>query len=1113
MKRCYSRVFGIAVVVFWGIACSWIATPAWGQAGTAALSGVVQDEQNAAIPNASVTIKNVANGATRELKSNGAGLYDATNLAPGVYDVTVKATGFSTLERKGITLTVGAQQTLDLTVKVGGLNQTVQVTAEAPVVESQNATISATVEQKTVVELPLNGRDWTQLATLEPGINAVRTQASTTGTNNRVSKGFGNQLTDAGHRPYGNTYMVDGLNINDYSNGAPGNVIGETLGVDAIQEFSVVTLNYGAEYGRTSGAVINAVSKSGTNTFHGTLFEFDRERVLNTRNFFDPAVTPAFAQHQYGGSAGGPIKKNKMFIFGDYEAVYRRVGNPYVNIIPSAAARAGLMCPIPVASGTSACTPHTITIRPDLAKYLALWPDPNKVFTTPLGGPNDNGETVNWTTAGVNRLNEKYITTKFDYTLSEKDNLAVSFFMDHGPETIPDILNNYVNNEKSDRYFGAIGETHIFSSTLVNSFRVGINRTLGTSSIPSGIYFNPAAHDPALAIPNSDNGSIPLGPPTLTFANYVSQAGSVGQNNNQLLQNSGQLYDDMNLTKGKHSIAFGLAYEHFQGVPQAQQAGSLGNIAFQSSLATAGQQNFVSALQNFLLGNAKSTQGAGPKFVSLPVRARSNLIGLYVRDIWRVSSNFTVNYGLRYEFITNPTDAANNFGRVNAFPGDPTVTSCPNSVPGQPFVATTVSGCTNPISNVWTNNPTKFDFAPRIGIAWDPFKDGKTSIRAAYGIFDNLPLPNTYTGTFMVAFPYYQDEAVPGTGVPPAGAFPNIVPYVQPGVTKGASVQSDPSRDYVQNWNLNIQRQLTSNLSLMVAYVGSHAVHLDISTQGNYVLPTLINGVWTWPSTKTVVAEPALSNYKITRWAGTAQYEGFLSQLQLRNYHGFSGKASYTKGRCYSNGDSANGFQPYPNSLTDIMMFDRQFWGPCDFDLHDNFVGNLIYATPGVRSGPLKWVASGWQLGGIVSASSGAPFSLLTGGDPLNMIQSPQDFPNAVAGCNPYNSNYKSLPQPNYLNQSCFVLAPTTPNGPIMGNLGRNNLWGPGLFNIDFSVLKNIPIRERANLQMRFEFFNVLNHTNFATPIGNNTLGGSLGLLNSTQTASRQIQLGAKIIW
>jgi hypothetical protein len=187
-------------------------------------------------------------------------------------------------------------------------------------------------------------------------------------------------------------------------------------------------------------------------------------------------------------------------------------------------------------------------------------------------------------------------------------------------------------------------------------------------------------------------------------------------------------------------------------------------------------------------------------------------------------------------------------------------------------------------------------------------------------------------------------------------------------------------------------------------------------------------------------------------------------------------------------------------------------WGPCDFDLHDNFVGNLIYTTPSPK-GALKYVAGGWQVGGIVTASSGAPFSLLTGGDPLNMVQSPQDFPNAVAGCNPYNSNFKSLPQPYYLNQSCFVLAPVTPNGPVMGNLGRNNLWGPGLVNVDFSLMKNIPLRERASLQMRFEFFNVLNHTNFATPIGNNTLGASLGLMNSTQTASRQIQLGAKIIW
>ena len=289
----------------------------------------------------------------------------------GVYDVTVTASGFSTLEQKGISLTVGAQQALNLIVKVGQLSQTVEVTAEAPVVESENATISATVDQKTVVDLPLNGRDWTQLATLQLGVSAVRGQASTSSTANRAQRGFGNELSDSGHRPYENTYRVDGININDYSNGAPGSVIGETLGVDAIQEFGVVTTNYTAEYGRTAGAVINAATRSGTNAFHGTLYEFDRERVLNARNYFDPAVTPPFSQHQYGGSGGGPIKKNKAFIFGDYEGVRQAVSSAFSDTIPSASARAGQMCPIAIASGSSACTPHTVTINPQVAPSLA----------------------------------------------------------------------------------------------------------------------------------------------------------------------------------------------------------------------------------------------------------------------------------------------------------------------------------------------------------------------------------------------------------------------------------------------------------------------------------------------------------------------------------------------------------------------------------------------------------------------------------------------------------------------------------------------------------------------------------------------------------------------
>src|ERR1700726_4422378 len=317
------------------------ALPARAQLAGANLSGIVMDTSGHSVPNAMVSIKNVATGVIREVQSNSDGLYSAPNLLPGDYDIEASARSFSKTVVKGVTLTVGSERVLNLTLKVGAVNSVIQVTGTPPLVETSSSTLSATVGQKTIVDLPLNGRDWTLLATLQPGVIAVRAQATTGNSANRGNRGFGNQLADSGHRPYENTYRVDGININDYTNGAPGSVLGVTLGVDAIREFNVVTSNYTAEYGRTSGAVINSVTRSGTNKFHGSSYFFDRDKIFDARNFFDPVKKPPFRRIQFGGSAGGPIIKDKTFIFGDYEGM-RQVKGITTNVkIPSIDARNG----------------------------------------------------------------------------------------------------------------------------------------------------------------------------------------------------------------------------------------------------------------------------------------------------------------------------------------------------------------------------------------------------------------------------------------------------------------------------------------------------------------------------------------------------------------------------------------------------------------------------------------------------------------------------------------------------------------------------------------------------------------------------------------------------
>src|ERR1700726_2835017 len=313
-----------------------VSTPVYAQVAGANLTGTVTDASGSGVPKANVSIKNTATGVVSDITTDADGFYSAPNLLPGVYDITVSAPGFSTSVQTGLTLTVGAAQSLNIPLKIGHTGERVEVTAIAPEVQLASSTLSAEVDSITEHELPLNGRDWTQLATLQPGVTGVRVEA---GASNRGNRGYGTLLTISGHQPYENNYRINGISINDYSNGSPGSSLGVNLGVDAVQEFSVLTGNYSAEYGRASGGVINGITKSGTNGFHGDAYYFIRDKVLDARNYFDPTKIPPFHGDQFGVSGGGPIKKGKTFIFGDYESIHQRKSDTFSNLVPSAAAR------------------------------------------------------------------------------------------------------------------------------------------------------------------------------------------------------------------------------------------------------------------------------------------------------------------------------------------------------------------------------------------------------------------------------------------------------------------------------------------------------------------------------------------------------------------------------------------------------------------------------------------------------------------------------------------------------------------------------------------------------------------------------------------------------
>jgi hypothetical protein len=1134
--------------------CMWVtigAAPTFAQVSGATLSGVVTDTSGAAVPNANVAIKNVATGVVRDVASNGDGFYTAPNLLPSTYEVTVSAQGFTTVVEKDVTLTVGQQQELNVSLKVGQMTQSVEVTAAPPAVETSTSAVSATVNSATVREMPLNGRDWASLATLEPGVSTINTQVGTSFNANKGNRGFGNQLSDSGHRANENDYRVNGLTINDYSNAAPGGPTGLNLGVDGVQEFSVITTGYTAEYGRTSGAVINAITKSGTDQFHGTGYFFDRDSVFDARNFFDGPSIPTFHRTQFGASAGGPIIKDKTFIFGNYEGFrQKQTGSTVINV-PSAEARGGQLC---VASATNPCASlQTITVNPAIVPYLALWPCPAACQSATFA------DTASENVAIPTIANENYAIFRVDHKISDRDSVDGSYFHDSGPQSQGDPLGNTIHQVVSSREAGSIEETHIFNAELLNTFRFGVSRVQGAINTP--VSGDAVATDPALAIAPGAKA-----PPQIPISGITTAYGLGGFNRFTHAFNSLQADDDAFITRGTHAIKVGFAFERMQY-----------NILEQ--LSPNGRMNSYTLI-DFLENNPKQLNALAPGG-STEVGLRESLFAGYIQDDWRAKPNLTLNLGLRYEMTTRPTDANTVPGyTVNGYTvaaaGFQQIQTIANCTPG-----TTLCGPVGTNSPI-RSNPTVYNFEPRIGLAWDPFKDNKTAVRAGFGMFDVLPLPYEFGLNTAATAPFQIIGADPaatlGTGV----ADPNVNFNRQS--IRNRFVDPNPHRALVMNYNLNIQRDLGYGFMGTVGYVGSRSVHLSVASDDiNLVQPTAVTGVGLVfpcdpsqivPYQVTPTINTCANNQTGTRidsnWGGGAgvrpvlfdgesSYNSFQAQLKKTVSHGIQGQLSYTFGKCRDTSSAPVTGDTYLTSIAVPLLLEKSARvGACDFDIRNVLVGNFIWNLPSPQSSSafVSNVAGGWQLGSIITHTTGSPFTATVGdgNDPLGTGFNGDfttDFASVLPGCNPIHGGV------NYLNTSCFTpptaptsLAPATPANPfgcaplsfpsyqgappagqqfcsnVLGNTRRNQFYGPGLTTVDFSIFKNtrVPkISETFNVQFRAEFFNILNHTNF---IGPNFLNGSQNnslfdfngsalptALNQTSTSSRQIQLGLKLIW
>jgi hypothetical protein len=1106
--------------------------PAEAQVSGATMSGLITDPSGAGIPNANVSIKNTGTGEVREVPTNANGFYSAPNLLPGNYEVTITAAGFNKVVQKGIILTVGEQQALNLGLKVGQVSQTVEVTAAPPEVQTSSSTISSTVDARTVRELPLNGRDWASLAILEPGVSQIANQAQTTFNANKGNRGFGNQLSNAGHRANENTYRINGIAINDYSNGAPGGPSGLNLGVDGIQEFSVLTSDYTAEYGRTSGAVINAITKSGVNELHGTAFFFDRDKIFDAKNFFDPAgPIPSFRRVQFGVSGGGAIVKDKSFLYGTYEGVRQNHPVSQEIHVPTDAQRAAAV--------------------PAVAPYLKLWPE------APAGTPLDKNNELTFGVALPSITTENYATGRFDQQLRANDKLNASYFWDSGPQSQEAPLKNATHEVFSRRQMASVEETHIFSPAVVNTFRAGINRVRGDINNP--VSGSGAAIDPTLAIAPGATAT-----PQIAISGGVltTAIGLGGLNRFQHRWTSGQFYDDAFVTHGTHSVKFGFAFERMRYNVLEKLSPNGRMNAYKTVDCFLGVPDTTCPTPDPTNGNPDQLNALAPGG-SHEVAIRESLFAGYVQDDWRIRPRLTLNLGLRYEFTTLPNDANNRIQEIT------TLVNC-----ATPGVAPSLTSPCGPVhvGSFIATNPTTKNFEPRIGFSWDPSGSGKTAVRGGVAIFDVLPLPYEFGLNTAATAPYQIVGADPSAFLG-SGTDSNV--SFNPNNVRNRYVQQNPKRASVLNWNFNVQREVAPTWTAIVGYVGSRSVHLSVAADDVNLVPPVVSSAgllipmntyqidpnWAHANGGIVPGSPGGTGIRPVLFDGESTYQGIQAQLRKTMSAGFQGQVSYTYGNCKDTSSAPVTGDTYVNSIAVPLLLNKHYRiGPCDFDIRQVLTGTFIWDVPGPKSGVASYLLGGWELGTIITATSGSPFTVTAGGgdDPLGTGFNgdfSMDYAQLVPGCNPIHGGV------NYLNNNCFTLpyAPTAfaaancpPNIPpspgpppfpgsgfynttltppsgmtfcqnLVGNSGRNRFYGPRLTNVDFSAFKNIRLMERLKLQFRAEFFNILNHPNLAAPNflneGNNSISDgtgqalTAGIIGTTSNLSRQIQLGLKLIW
>lgn len=984
-------------------------TTAWGQAGTASISGRVTDATGAAVPDAPITTKNTATSATQTVNTDMQGRYSVPDLAIGTYTVTAAKTGFTTAVRSGVVLSVGSAPVLDFQLAVGQTTESVNVSAAASQVDTSSAAVSSLVNTTQMTQLPLNGRDYEQLILLAPGVSSYPAGGSSALTS------VANAYSISGTRPEGYANTLDGQNVlNWWQRNVGANVTGTSLGIDAIAEFQTLTGTYSAQYGGNGGA-ITAVSRSGTNDFHGSAYEYLRNSDLDSRGFFDGGSPPPFRRNQFGVAIGGPIKKNKIFFFLNYEGIRQVLDTTDVNFVPSSGVHSGIV------NGTSCTSAAPCSINSASAAMLALYPLPNGPLISPDVGI--------YNFVGSQNSPENFGIGRIDYNISDKDSLYGRYEADFGNVTTTAGLGLWPTLDVTHNQFLSIGERHIFSPTLINQFTADYGRPVTSESQPTTHsalqVFTPARQDVYVAMPEG-----------------ISPLGSSFINPFQYLQNEFSEHDDVTWIRGSHTISAGLGFMREQLNPYAYTYWN-------------GFYIFLS-LQNFYNGVPFEFTGAPNGGTNAYRAERDDHVEPYIQDDWKINNKLTLNIGLRYDWETNPIETHNNF----------------YNVVGPPFG----TGFVN-VPNAYVRNPADKNFDPRIGLAWDVFGNHKTSVRAGFGIFHDPYRTYTFSSAYTSNPPYLTENQFFTTGTDPNWPTPFVGGGTPLLSQTNGTYYGTTTTPYSLEYTASIQRQLPKNTLLTVSYQGTRGVHLLAFHDFNAPVPTVVNGVDFFANPVTGVQNPRPdANFGALDMTDPTSYSSY-NALQVGVTHRASSnlvyQLSYTYSHCIDSAYTYGGlgFNNGSSAITNPYDWnvDR---GNCGFDLRHVISFNAVYMFP-FKGNRAK---TGWQLSGIEAWHTGVPFTLSEGdqADLGNNFGSSR--PDVLPNCNLYANQTPT----SWFNTSCFVGS----TYGTLGNLGRNNIVGPGFAETDVSLTKNTRINERFTIVFRADLFNIFNHPNFATPSG-----------------------------